>query len=242
MNTEKNVSLSQIIFRFFTGVGAGFAGSVVFMLILFAGWSIVGESLSATAETVNGFGVLVKETNTHPLFVYLVMLASFLGVLASAATYTLLMVLVEDRFSLKSTALTHTFFGNLVLMIVMIPGYIIASNKTGVDGVTNIVLTHFLIAGIFTFLILETLHWSKHFLINVYSMAIALAFYFIATMSLTSNSTSLVLLAMPLLFGFLAMSNSFTTTIYQWVFRTYGSDVLNTETRFGSDYENYNSK
>jgi hypothetical protein len=237
MNTEKNIPLSQIIFRFFTGVGAGFSGSVIFTLIGFMGWSIIDQSLSAIPGSINEFGVTISETSVHPLFVYLIMLTAFLSIIASSTTYTLLMVLVEDRFSLKSTALTHTFFGNLILMIIMIPGYLIISNNSDPNAIRSMVIIHFLISGIFTFLVLETLHWSKHFLINIYALIIAISFYFIATANIDPNSNFLVLLTMPILFGFLAMSNSLTTAIYQWVFRTYGTDVLNTETRFGSDYE-----
>jgi hypothetical protein len=237
MNTEKNIPLSQIILRFFTGFSAGLAGSVVFMLILFAGWSVVGDALSSTAETTNEFGVLVGNSDTHPLFVYFVLLATFLGVLASTATYTFLMTLVEERFTLRATAITHSFFGNLVLMILLLPAYILASNKSGVEGVTNMVLMHILLSGVFTFLILEALHWSKYFLINIYALCIGLALYFLITTSLSGDTTTIALLAMPFLFGFLAMSNSLTNAIYEWFFRTYGSDVLNAETRFGSDYE-----
>ena len=237
MNTEKNIPLSQIILRFFTGFSAGLAGSVVFMLILFAGWSIVGDALSSTATITNEFGVLVSNSNTHPLFVYFVLLATFLGVLTATAAYTFLMTLVEERFTLRATAITHSFFGNLVLMIILLPAYILASNKSGVQGVTNMVLMHILLSGVFTFLILEALHWSKYFLINIYALSIGLALYFLITASLSSNTTTIALLAMPFLFGFLAMSNSLTNAIYEWVFHTYGSDVLNAETRFGSDYE-----
>ena len=237
MNTEKNVPLSQIILRFFTGFGAGLAGSVVLLIILLAGWSIVGEALSSTAISTNEFGVLVGDSSVHPLFVYFVLLAAFLGVLASTATDTLLMTLVEDRFTLRSTTLTHAFFGNLILMILLLPAYIVASGKTGVDGVTNMVLIHFLLSGVFTFLILEALHWSKYFLVNVYALIVALALYFLITSGLASNATSLALLAMPFLFGFLAMSNSLAAAVYEWLVSTYGSDVLNTETRFGSDYD-----
>ncbi len=237
MNTKNSPSLSQIIIRFFTGFGAGLSGSIVFMLILFAGWSIVGETLSTAPETLNEFGVLVGQKSTHPLFVYLVLLATFLGVLASTATYTFLMTLIESRFTLRSTTLTHVFFGNLVLMVFLLPAYIIASSESGVDGITNIVLAHILISGIYTFLIIESLHSNKYFLVNIYALIIALSLFFFMSAKLEANTTSLALLAMPFLFGFLAMSSSLSMSVYQWFFRTYGSDVLNIETRFGSDYE-----
>ena len=97
MNTEKNVPLSQIILRFFTGFLAGIAGSVVLMLILFAGWSIVGSALSSVAQSTNEFGVIVGGESTHPLFVYFVLLATFLGVLIANIAYTFLFTLIEER-------------------------------------------------------------------------------------------------------------------------------------------------
>ncbi len=243
MDFKKHVPLSRIIFRFLTGFGAGAIGSIVLILILFAGWSVVGESLSAKTETVNEFGVMVGQTNTHPLFVYLVLFATFLSVLAASSMYTLFMTIVEDRFTLKTTALAHTFFGNIVLMIFILPTYLITSNQGGLDGITNTVLIHIFLSGLFTFLILEALHWNKHFLLSVYSLAVALALYFLTQTGFDKESmTKMVLWTMPLLFGFLGMSRSFAEMVYSWVFHTYGNDVLNGETRFGSDYEELGKK
>lgn len=238
MDFKKHVPLSRIIFRFLTGFGSGITGSIILLLILFAGWSIVGESLSAKTETVNEFGVLVGQTNTHPLFVYLVLFATFLSVLAASTVYTLLMTVVESRFTLKTTALAHTFFGNIVLMVFILPAYLVTSSQGGLDGITNMVLIHIFISGILTFLILETLHWDEYFLVSIYALVIALSLYFLSQTGFDEDQThSLVLLSMPLLFGFLAMGRSFAEMIYLWIFRTYGNDVLNSETRFGSDYE-----
>lgn len=238
MDLKKHIPLSQIIFRYLTGFGAGVSGSIVFLLILLAGWSIVGESLSAQAGSVNEFGVSEGAINAHPLFVYLILFATFLSVLMASSMYALFMTLVEERFTLKTTALAHAFFGNIVLMVFLLPAYIITSRQGGLDGITNTVLIHVLISGIFTFFILEALHWNKYFLVSIYALAIALALYFLSQIGFTEEQThSRVLLAMPLLFGFIAMSRSFAEMIYQWIFRTYGNDVLNAETRFGSDYE-----
>ncbi len=241
MDTKDGPSIAHIIIRFFTGFGAGLSGSIVFLLILFAGWSVVGETLSVTPETMNEFGVLVGQNSTHPLFVYLVLLATFLGVLASTAAYTFLMTLIESRFTLRSTTLTHVFFGNLVLMIFLLPAYVVASSEIGLDGITSVVLAHILISGLFSFLVIESLHSNKYFLVKVYALIIALSFFFFMSTKLATNTTSLVILSMPFLFGFLAMTSSLAMAIYKWFYRTYGSDVLNIDTRFGSDYDD-NSK
>ncbi len=236
METNQNVPLSQIILRFFTGFGAGLAGSVILMLILFAGWSVVGPALSSVSASTNEFGVLVGGEATHPLFVYFVLLATFLGVLAANIAYTFLFTLVDERYMHRTTTITHTFFGNLILMILMLPAYLVASSQSGVDGVTATVTTHIMFSGIFTFLILESLHWSKKGLVNMYALIIGLALFSLTSAIFSTNQTSAILLAMPFLFGFLGMANSLADATYGWIYRTYGSDVLNTDTRFGSDY------
>lgn len=236
MNNEQNVPLSQIILRFFTGFGAGIAGSVILMLILFAGWSVVGTALSSTAASTNEFGVLVGGDSTHPLFVYFVLLATFLGVLAANVTYTFLFTLVEEKYVHRTTTITHSFFGNLILMILLLPAYIVGGNKAGVEGVQRVVTFHIMLSGIFTFLILESLHWSKRVLVNMYALIIGLALFTLTSAATAANPTTGTLLAMPFFFGFIGMSNSLATAVYAWIYKTYGSDVLNTDTRFGSDY------
>ena len=63
-----------------------------------------------------------------------------------------------------------------------------------------------------------------------------MALFTLTSAAFSADTTTAILLAMPFLFGFIGMGNSLAEAIYGWIYKTYGSDVLNTDTRFGADY------
>jgi len=232
----KPLSFLDIFIRFFSGFGAGVAGAVILLIVLFAGWSIVGSTLSPAEITTNEFGISQMEEGIHPLFIYFVVLAVFLGVLAANLSYILISTVVSEHYAFRTTLLTDIFFGNLILLILMIPVYAMMNGHFGYTSIGLAALIHAILSSLLSFFTLEIINWSKYLMVNLYGLLVGLILFVIVSILFFSNKTIFAFFFLPFLFGFLAMGNALAQSIYEWYYRTYGNDFLNSETRFGDDY------
>ena len=232
----KPVSFLDIFIRFFSGFGAGIAGAVILLIVLFLGWSIVGTTISPTDITTNEFGVVISTESTHPLFVYFVVLAVFLGVLAANLSYILISTVISEHYSFRTTLLTDVFFGNLVLLILMLPVYAMLNNYFGYASMAIGAIIHAVLSSLLSFFTLEIINWSKYLMVNLYGLLLGMVLFVGVGIIFFSNKTVFAFFFLPFLFGFLAMGNSLAQSIYEWFYKTYGNDFLNSETRFGDDY------
>ena len=235
-NLLKPLTFLDVFVRFFSGFGAGIAGSVILLIVLFLGWGIVGNTLSPDTVATNEFGVATVTTGTHPLFAYFIVLAVFLGVLAANISHILMSTVVSEHYAFRTTLLTNVFFGNLILLILMIPVYIIMNGYFGHIAIGVAALIHAVLSAILSFFILEVINWSKHLLVNLYGLVIGLILFTIVAVLFFSNKTVLAFFVFPFLFGFLSMGNAIAQAVYEWFYKAYGNDFLNIDTRFGDDY------
>ena len=237
MDQRSSLSLAQILLRFFAGFGAGFAGAIVLGIVILLSWSIVGGTLAPPDTAFNEFGVRIDQMPTHPLFLHVVTLAVFLGAIVANVGYVFLSTALEKRYDHRATVITHTFFGNLILLVLILPVYMIMSRSFGSSGIGLAGIIHVMLATLFTFFVLEIINQSKYLLVNVYGAIIGLVFFFFFAIWLAGNNpTVLAFLTLPLLVGFIALGNGIAESLYNWIYRIYGSDFLNIETRFGTDY------
>ncbi len=230
------VSFLDIFIRFFSGFGAGLSGAIIMLIVLFLSWSIVGDTLAPKDVALNEFGVAIETQSTHPLFAYFVVLAAFLGIIASNIAYILIATFISEYYSFRTTLLTDVFFGNLIILILMIPVYVVMTNYFGNDGIGIASFMHVILSVILSFFTLEIINWSKHLLVNLYGFILGIICFVLVSLVFYSNKTALAFFVLPLLFGFLAMGNAMAQSIYEWFYKTYGNDFLNIETRFGEDY------
>lgn len=237
-NTQKqNYTVPSIFFRFLVGFGAGFIGTVVLGLMLFLSWKIVGETLSPSDVIKNEFGITITDNQTHPLFLSIVTLSVFLATMAANISYVFLSSIVEEKYTRRSTTLTQVFFGNLVFLLLMLPLYLISSSSFGPSGVAITAVLHATFTTLFSFLVTEALHQSKYFIVNLYGTIVGIIlFVFFSNILVSNNTTTLTLLALPLLLGFIAFGNRLAEVVYAWLINTYGTDFLNVDTQFGKDY------
>jgi hypothetical protein len=232
----KPISLLDIFIRFFSGFGAGVTGSIISLIILFLGWSIVGSAISPTDLPVNEFGISVAPEATHPLFTYFVILAVFLGILASSVSYVLISTLISEHYSFRTTLLTDVFFGNLILLVLMIPLYTVVNAKFGYMSIGISAGLHATLSALLSFFTLEIINWSKYLMVNLYGIILGFIIFSIVSILSFSDKTVFAFFILPFLFGFLSMGNALAQSIYEWFYKTYGNDFLNIETRFGDDY------
>ena len=155
MNLQKSPTFSKTIGSFFTGFGAGIVGAIVFGAVILLSWSIVGSSLSPSAiATANEFGVSNSIEKPHDLFLFFVMLAMFLSILATSIAYVALSSVADEVYNKRATVLTHAFFANLIFLVLTIPLYLGFSGLR-VEGLMMAAMIHIGLSAIFTFLVQE---------------------------------------------------------------------------------------
>ena len=233
---------TRVFSKFFIGFGAGFAGSIVLGIILFFSWSIVGGALSDISATQSADEIAlasldIKEQATHPLFLSVVMFGVFLSSLVANFTYVLLITTIFGQNKIRSTALTHAFIGNIIIGLLMLLVYIIGNMSFGASGVSSLGLFHWAVSVIFTILSLEVLQQSKYALVNLYGLILGLCLFgMLGSLFAVSNVALVAFLTLPLLMACLGIGDGWAKWFYNKIFHSYGSDILNVETRFGDDY------
>ncbi len=235
----KQVELSTVFLRFFSGFGAGMIGTIVLGIILFLTWGIVGDALAPTAnQTVEDIstGIVLKK-ESHPLFLSIVILAVFLATLIANLSNTLVSSATEERYQNRTTNVTQVFLGNLVILPIFIFVYLVSSALYGPIGIGVTAMAHICLVTIFSYLAMEILSQTKYLLLSLYGVIVGLALFGIVANFIASlNPTTLTLTALPLLLGFIGSGSAIAQMFYSWTQRAFGTDVLDSDKRFGDDY------
>lgn len=238
---SQNPGLSQAFFRLIGGVGAGLSGGMLVGLIMFFSWSVVGDVLLETiaiAPVMDSVFEEVVAPKTNSLFIGVVLVAVFLGGLLSNLVSCLIFSALDSRYQATSTVITHTFIGNLALLIILLPIYFMASSMLGPTGVAITALVHIVLASIFTFFVLEILSSSPYIFVSLYGGILGLILFFFWVLILGSISPSILsILVLPLFWGMMGFGSGLFEVIYHWLRNNYG-DFLNTQRRFGADIIN----
>lgn len=233
----KNESpVATTFFRFMTGFGSGFAGTIVLGLIVFLTWSIVGDVLSPNVVQETAFGIQVKRDGAHPLFLYAVILAIFLATLAANIALAFVSSIIEEKYKSRSTAITQIFAGSLLLLFFFLPVYFIGNIFYGPNGIAFAGLFHSICLAIFTFLVMEVIAGTRYILVTLYGIILGMTLFFFFGIISSGHTVIMLFLALPLLSGFLGAGNGIAEGVYNWFFYTYGNDFLNLENRYGDDY------
>ncbi len=236
MNKQKNIIPISIIFaRGLAGFMAGFAGTIVMGIILMLTWSIVGDVLTQTIVSPNEFGGINQAPPTHPLFLSFVTLSIFGATLTASLVFTFLITVMDEKYSLRETSLAQVFIGNLIILFLMLPVYLIFSAMFKTEGIALAGLFHCLITTIFTFFVIELLNAKEKIFINLYGILIGLCLFAFLASLFGKNSTILAFMVLPLLLTCVGAGNGLAEVFYNWFYRTYGVDFLNLSTKFGED-------
>ncbi len=240
MESEKFIpisSLSAIFFRFFAGIWAGTSGAIIMGIVLFLTWSIVGDTLLPNHEVISEFDRINQDNTTHPMFLAIVLMSVFLSSLVSNLVFCLINSVLSERYPYRSTMLTQAFLGNIAILVLFIPVYLIVSGEHGPVGVGVVAIAHAVLAGLFTFFTSEILSTSEYIFISLYGAVLGLVFLlFAGSLLVEVNPTVLSFLALPMLLGFLNAGNAIVEIFYFWFKKVYGISFLETDKRFGSDY------
>ena len=227
-NQQIETTLSDLFLRFFIGLGSGFMGTLVLVIVLFLTWSIVGDTLSQTIETTNdNTPSLTPQEKTHPMFLSIVTLGFFLATLTANLTFCVVLSNLQERFTIKTnTVITQVFFGNLILLFAILPVYLLASGFYGAQGILLSAVVHTIITGMFTYLTLENYHNHHYMMVAIYGIIVSILFFGLWFCFLFTNFALTVFLIFPLYLSMVGFGTSCNEMIYQWLKGLYGNDFL----------------
>lgn len=225
------MSFFTLVLKTFAGLAGGIAGTIVLVLIFLATSSILQPVLGGVEQ--------LSPDEINPLFTIVLVSMVFATSLISSMVGALLLGYTErERYTRISTTMGQIFIMNIVIFAFVMPVYLTAST-TSLAVTAGAAALQVILSATAGSLILELIHDSKYPLLAVYetllailaAMAVSLVLF-----ALTGNATILLFIALPMIWGFLGFSHAAVTMFYYWIFTTWGTDYLATETQFGTDY------
>ncbi|MEZ4086790.1 MAG: hypothetical protein R3B71_00385 [Candidatus Gracilibacteria bacterium] len=224
------MSFFTMVLKTFAGFGGGIAGTIVLIVIFLATSSILQPALG---------GAAMSPDEVSPLFIVVLLGMVFATSLVSSMVGPLFLAYTErERYTRISTTLGQIFIMNIVIFAFVLPVYLTASS-TSLQITAFTAALQVILSATAGSLILELLHDARYPLLAVYETvlalltSIAIGFLFF---TITNNATILMFIALPMIWGFIGFFHAAVTMFYYWIFTTFGTDYLATESQFGTDY------
>lgn len=224
------MSFFTLVLKTFAGFGGGVAGTVVLVLIFLATSSILQPVLGAEE---------LAPTEINPLFIVVLVSMVFATSLVSSMASTALLAYTErERYTRLSTTMGQVFIMNIVIFAFVLPIYL-TSSTTNLQITAGAAGLQVILSATASALILELLHDPRYPLLAVYNTILAIlagAAVSFVLYAISGNATILMFIALPMIWSFIGFFQAAVTMFYYWVFQTWGTDYLATETQFGTDY------
>jgi len=224
----KKISFPMFLLKILAGCSGGVVGTLILLVIY-----ILAASFIPSVESI-GSGESVS-----PIFVFILMMMIFLASTTGNILSTYLLALTEgERYKRKASAIYQVFIASVIIFLLMVPVYFIsASIDLGVTGYA--VALHIILTAQISALILEIVSNYKYSLVGLYgvtfSIVISAAVLFLLA-GVLQNAAILLFVALPIVWGSIAFTQSITTMIYGWIASVYDKDFLCTQTIYGDDY------
>lgn len=228
-NTDSpKMPFSTFLLRVLSGVAGGVLGAVVLVVIY-----LVASSMLPAVNDIQGEGII------SPVIIFLLLIMVFLSSTAGNILSTFLLGLTErEKYKRNASTLTQVFTVNLIIFLLMVPVYFLTASM-GIEAVAYVVTVHMIIAAQVSVLIMEIVSNYRYSLVGVYgttfAVVVAIAILFILARVL-GNAPILIFLALPVVWGSIALVGSLVTVIYGWLAGVYDKDFLSTQTMYGDDY------
>ncbi len=229
MERKEDIGPERISFATFllkilaAGVGGVGGSLILFVIILFTG--------SVFPEPGSDF--------VSPIFVFILLVMIFLASTISNIMSVWLLGLTEKgKYQRLSSAIYQVFIVSIIILLLMVPVYLISVNSNiAVTG--YVVALHIIISAQVSALILEIISNYKYALVGVYGVTFAIlvsAAILFGLSGILDNPQLLLFLALPVVWGSIAIVHTLVSMIYGWFARTYDKDFLSTQTVYGKDY------
>lgn len=220
------ISFPTFLLKIIAGSVGGTVGTLVYLVIYLLVGTLVQEG-SLTAEYIS------------PIFIFLLLIMSFLASTTGNILSTLLLSLTEkDKYTKKSTTIYQIFIVSIIIFLLMAPVYFLAAS-INVSFVAYAVALHVLVSAQLSALIMEIVSNNKYALVGVYGVTFSIitsAIVLTALSALIASPALLLFIGMPVVWATIAAVSCIVSMIYGWLVRIYDKDFLAAETVYGDDY------
>lgn len=228
MSKAPQLSFTTFLLKLLAGGAGGVAGTLILLLIF-----VLAESV-LTPLTVNSASDVVS-----PVFVFILMMMIFVSSTASNILSVWLLSLTErERYTKISSTIYQVFIISLMIFLLMVPVYFIASTMDGAITAYTVGL-HIIIAAQVSALILEIISNYRYSLLGVYGVTFSIlmsAGILFAIMSTIASPLILLFAAIPVVWFSIAFVQSIVTMLYSWLVNVYDKDFLSADELYGDDY------
>lgn len=222
------ISFPILLLKVLAGLAGGGIGALILLVISVLAAAIIAP-ITNPAEVTEGIS---------PVFVFVVSIMAFLASTASDILSVLFLSLTErEKYSKTPTAIYHIFILNVVLFILMVPVYFIATSaKTELS--IFIIALHIIISSQASAMIMETVSNSKYSLIGLYGVTFSIVLSTAILFGLYGGTSAAIVLfmALPVVWGSIGLVYGIFAMIYGWVVDVYDKDFLSLDVDYGTDY------
>ncbi|MFA7685249.1 MAG: hypothetical protein WCX95_00430 [Candidatus Gracilibacteria bacterium] len=222
------ISFPVLLLKLLAGLAGGGIGALILLVV-----SVLAATIIAPLTNP---GEMSEEIS--PVFVFVVSIMAFLAATASDILSVLFLSLTErEKYTKTPTAIYHIFILNVVLFILMVPVYFIATS-TRVELSIFIIALHIIISAQASAMIMETVSNNKYALIGLYGVTFSIVISTAVLFGLYGGTSPAIVLftALPVVWGSIALIYGIFSMIYGWIVDLYDKDFLSLESDYGSDY------
>lgn len=221
------ISFSTFLLKLLAGSVGGSVGTLVLLVIFLVASSFLQPLTEGLDEYVS------------PIFVFFLMVMIFLSsTIANLLSVFLISLTERDKYKRVKTAVSQIFSLSVIIFILMVPVYFLTA-AVDVSVTVYAIALHIIISAQVSAMILEIVSNYRYSLVGLYGITFSILFSAMILFSLyglVGNPTILLFMAIPVVWGSIALIGNVTTMIYGWIARTYDKDFLSTQTVYGDDY------
>lgn len=222
------ISFSTFLLKVLAGGAGGSIGALVLLVIFLLTSSLLTPLTSGKLED-----------SISPIFVFLLLILIFLSSTISNLISVFLLSLTEnEKYKRKKTAIYQVFIFSVLIFVLMAPVYFVASAANPAVVPLTIAL-HIIISAQVSSLVLEMVSNYRYSIVSLYGITFSIivsALVLFGIYGIIDQPYVLVVLALPVVWGSVAIVQTLTTIIYGWIANIYDKDFLSTQTVYGDDY------
>lgn len=225
----ERISFATFLLRLIAGAAGGVAGGLL-LLLMFILVSSVFEPIASLGEELSYIS---------PIFTFILLMMIFISATVGNIAAVWLMGLVErEKYQKIPSTIYQIFVISLIIFLLLAPVYFI-TGTTDPAITAYVVALHVVISAQASALIMEIISNYRYSLVGVYGVTFSIlvsAGVLFSLAGLIASPQILLFVALPAVWGTIALVGAVVNNIYSWLAKTYDKDFLAADTLYGEDY------